>query len=265
MNRQSAAVRVLAASCLAVVLTLSARPAIAALGVNRDADEILRSMSSFLAGTKAFSVAIDSSNEVITQDGEKLQFNASATVLVERPSHMHLERQGKFADLVVNYDGSKLTLYGKRLNAYIQKDLAGTIDNAIAAVEGDMGLSVPASDLLLSAPYAALASGVTASGYYGKAYVQGVECEHLAFRAANVDWQIWVKTGDEPLPMKYVITTKWMTGAPQYSVQFSRWNTKPVIKADQFTFVIPKGAKKMEALPVDETGELRSEQEGEGK
>ena len=76
-----------------------------------------------------------------------------------------------------------------------------------------------------------------------------------------MDWQIWVKAGDEPLPMKYVITTKWMTGAPQYSVQLSNWNTKPVIASSRFKFVAPKGADKLEALPVDETGEITDKQE----
>ena len=77
-----------------------------------------------------------------------------------------------------------------------------------------------------------------------------------------MDWQLWVKAGDEPLPMKYVITTKWTTGAPQYTVQFSDWNTKPGIQTRQCTFTPPKGAEKIEALPVDATGEMTTGKEG---
>ena len=62
--------------------------------------------------------------------------------------------------------------------------------------------------------------------------------------------------------MKYVITTKWMAGAPQYSVQLSNWNTKPVIAADEFKFVPPKGAERLKALAVDEAGEITGKQEG---
>ncbi len=62
-------------------------------------------------------------------------------------------------------------------------------------------------------------SGAVSSGYYGTAYVGGIECHYLSFRSTKVDLQLWVKVGDEPLPMKYVITSKWITGAPQYSVQ----------------------------------------------
>lgn len=262
MKHESVLKRSFLAASLAACCCLPAGSAIAAGGVNSDADEILRSMSKYLAGTKAFSVSADIGNEVITTEGQKLQLNSHADLLIERPSRFHITRQGKFADVALFYDGARVTLYGKTLNAYVQKDVAGTLDDAVHAIEQGTGLSLPGADLLLSDPYKALTSGVTSSGYYGKAYVGGVECHHLAFRTAKVDWQIWVKAGDELLPMKYVITTKWMTGAPQYSVQLSNWNTKPVIAANRFKFVAPKGAEKLEALPVDETGEITDKQEG---
>lgn len=261
MTRESLIRRGLLAASLMIVLGFPAAPAMSAGSLNPDADEILKSMSTFLGGTKAFSMSADISNEIITQDGQKLQFNAYSTVVLQRPSSIYITRHGRFADAEVFYDGKKLTVFGKSANTYFQKDLAGTIDDAINELEGGLGLNMPAADLLLAAPYAALASGITSSAYYGTAYVEGVECHHLAFRNANVDWQIWVKAGDEPLPMKYVITTKWMTGAPQFTVQFSHWNTKPVVAAGQFTFTPPKDAKKLDALPVDETGEIATRQE----
>jgi hypothetical protein len=262
MKRASSGKHALLAASLTVAFALWGGPVIAVEKMNPDADEILRSMSSFLAGMKTFSVSVDISNEILTQEGQKLQLNSYATVLLQRPSHLHVARQGRFANAELFYDGRKLTIYDKTLNAYFQKDLAGTTDEAYAELESGLGMDVPGADLVLSAPYPVLASGVTSSGYYGKAYVQGVECHHLAFRKDNVDWQLWVKVGDEPLPMKYLITTKWMTGAPQFSVQLSNWNTKPVVAAGQFTFAVPKGAKRLEALAVDEIGELAVKQEG---
>jgi hypothetical protein len=261
MKHESFTRRSLAVASLALCLGLPVTAATASEGINPDADEILRSMSNFLAGTKAFSVSADTSNEILTLEGQKLQLNSRSTLIVERPSGFLLTRQGRFADAALFYDGAALTLQGKTLNAYVQKDVAGTIDDAINAIERETSLSVPGSDLLLSDPYAALTSGVTSSGYYGKAYVGGFECHHLAFRTPKVDWQIWVRAGDEPLPMKYVITTKWMTGAPQYTVQFTDWNTKPMIVPGRFKFAVPAGAVKLDALPVDETGEITEQQE----
>lgn len=248
--------RGLLAASLTVALGLVAGPAIGAERINPDADEILRSMSKFLGGTKAFSVSADIGNEIITDEGQKLQFNSHASLLVERPSHFRVTRQGQFADVLMTYDGARLTVLGKTLNAYLQKDVTGSIDDAIREIERGTGLIMPGADLLLSDSYTALTSEVTSSGYYGTAYIGGVEVHHLGFRTPRVDWQIWVKAGNEPLPVKYVITTKWLTGAPQFSVQLSNWNLKPVIAADQFKFVAPAGAARLETLPVDETGEL---------
>jgi len=244
------------------VAGLLATPAMAAEALNPDADEILRSMSKFLAGTKAFSVSADISNEVVTIDTQKLQFNSHATLVVERPSRFYATRQGKFADAEFFFDGSKLTVYGKSLQAYVQKDVAGTIDQAITAIESESGLSMPGADLLFSDPYAVLSAGIRSSGYYGTAYVAGVRCHHLAFRTATVDWQIWVKDGDEPLPMKYVITSKRVAMSPQYSVVLSNWNTKPAIEANRFQFVAPQGVRKLQGLSVDETGEITASEEG---
>jgi hypothetical protein len=234
---------------------------LAAQTMNKDADEILRSMSSFLANAKAFSVSVDISNEIITKEGEKLQFNSSGILLLQRPARFYINRQSRFGDVEMFFDGKTVTIYGKNVKSYFQQDVVGTTDDAFSVIGGSLGVDLPATDLLVADPYAALTEEVTSSGYYGTDYVQGVECHHLGFRADKVDWQVWVRTGDEPLPMKFVINTKWMTGAPQYSVQLSNWNLKPVIAADRFTFVAPAGTKKLQSLPVDEAGEITERKE----
>jgi hypothetical protein len=89
----------------------------------------------------------------------------------------------------------------------------------------------------------------------GSAFVGGVEADHLAFRTDLVDWQIWISKGDKPLPLKYVITTKWVTGAPEYSLRLTNWKTDGV-DAAQFAFNPPADAKKIDQVHADLTGEL---------
>ena len=110
MKHESMIGRGLRAASFALVFSLLAAPAMAADGVNRDADEILQAMSKFLAGTKAFSVSVDASLEVVTKEGQKLQMVNSASVLLERPSRFYLTRRGKFADMEAYFDGKKLAL-----------------------------------------------------------------------------------------------------------------------------------------------------------
>ena len=105
-----------------------------------------------------------------------------------------------------------------------------------------------------------LTEDATKGVYVGTGPVGGIECDHLAFRNPRVDWQIWVQKGEQPLPLKYVITTKWITGAPQYSLRLSDWNVAPQIDQAQFTFTAPEGAKKLEEISADEIGELSAEE-----
>ncbi len=236
-------------------LALAAGSATGAGTIDPDADTILRSMSTYLGGLSTFSATADVDTEFVDLEGQKLQLSSSTSIGVERPAKLHVRRQGVVADMELIYDGNLLTLFGKKANAYFQVESPGTIDDVVDAVRSDIGLHAPGADLMYADPYPGLASGATSGKYYGTAMVNGVECHHLAFRKAQVDWQLWVKTGDEPLPMKYIITTKWVTGAPQHSIRFRNWNTKPQIDAKQFSFSAPEGAIRLEAISVDATGE----------
>jgi len=248
--------RVVLAAGVALGASVTAGAVFAAEAIDSDADKILRSMSDYLGGLPSFSAKADVDNEIIDMAGQKLQLSSSASVLVERPARLHATRHGPLIDAEVIYDGKVVTINGKGLKVYAQFDTPGTIDDAITKVRFETGLDMPGADLLHADSYAGLASNVTSGVYLGTAYVNGVECHHLAYRAAKVDWQIWVQTGDKPLPMKYVITSKWITGAPEYSIRFRDWNTSPNIDVSQFEFKAPEGATKLEEVVVNEIGEL---------
>ena len=244
-------------------ISFAAIPVMSADGINSDADRILQSMSSYLAATKSLSMNADVDLEIVGLNGQKLQFSNLVKFVIERPSKFHLTRQGMVADAELIFDGKTLTLHGKNLNFYVQKQVPGTVDDAIREFELETGLPAPGADLMFADPYAVLSPGVLSGVYVGIAFVNGVECHHLAFREAKTDWQLWVKTGDEPLPMKYVITSKWVTGAPQFEIRYRDWNMSPKIKGDQFIFSVPKGATKLETMPANEMGEFTSAEEGQ--
>jgi len=241
---------------LTLGLCLGVGPAMSADGMDPDADKILKSMSTYLGGLPAFTVSADVDSEVIDLLGQKLQFSSSVAIAAKRPGKLYMSRQGAIADMEVIFNGKTLTLNGKGLNVYKQIGIPGTIDDALDKMQVEIGLDAPGADLFYADPYISLSSGVVSSTYLGTDYVNGIECHNLAFRQEKTDWQLWVQVGEAPLPMKYIITTKWMAGAPQYSVRFRDWNTKPQIKANRFEFSAPKGAKKLETIEVNEMGEL---------
>ena len=58
-----------------------------------DADKVLQAMSSYLGGATAFSVNTDIDNEIITQEGQKLQLSSYATIIMERPASSPFQRR----------------------------------------------------------------------------------------------------------------------------------------------------------------------------
>jgi len=78
--------------------------------------------------------------------------------------------------------------------------------------------------------------------HIGRGVVDGIECEHLAFRNEDTDWQLWVEVGDNPIPRKFVITSKSVAAAPQYTLVIKDWKTDVQADAATFTFKPPAGA-----------------------
>ena len=249
---------------IAVPLLLFSVPGTAdTTAIDPDADKILQSMSSYLGSLSSFSMKANIENEIVSDEGQKLQLSSFAGIAIERPGKMHITRKGTFADVEMVYDGKTFTLHSKGPNTYIQRNASGTVDDAIRLIEFETGLDAPGADLLFTDSYSILKSGVTRGEYFGTTMVDGVECHHLAFRENRVDWQLWVKVGSEPLPMKYVITSKWITAAPQYTVRIHDWNTKAQISASRFTFSAPKGARRIDGISFNEMGEVKTEEEGQ--
>jgi len=224
--------------------------------LDQQADRTLRAMSDYMAKLPQWSADYDTDVEYVMRTGEKIQLAASGNVEVKRPGSLHVVRRGGIADLEMFFNGKTFTIFGRGANTYAEKAIDGTIDQAIDTLRSDTGLELSGADLMASNVYAGLMNEVESSTYWGTTFVRGIECHYLTFRARGVDWQIWIQTGDKPLPMKYVITSKWMTGSPHYSISLWNWNTDRLIADNRFVFAPPSGVRKLEQLAVDENQDL---------
>jgi hypothetical protein len=100
----------------------------------------------------------------------------------------------------------------------------------------------------------------------GSGVIGGVECDYLAFRAKEVDWQIWIAQGERPYPCRYVISSKLMEGQPQYSIQVRDWKADDEVAATDFSFKNPSDAKKVDLKKLEGADELPEHfQIGEGQ
>jgi len=214
------------------------------------ARQVLKNMADYVSKLNAFSFDYSVELEAVTTRGIKLQFPASGQMLVERPAKFRLTRVGGHSDIELVSDGKTVTLYGRKANAYAQNEAAASIDAFVDRAREERGLDLPGADLLLSNVYDELIQPVTEAMYLGTGVVGGVECEHLAFRTPDVDWQIWVATGSKPYPCKYVVTSKWTTAAPEYQLRIRNWNDSPKIEANSFQFEAPADAKEVKLSDI---------------
>jgi hypothetical protein len=243
-------IRVSAVACIAALVT----PALA----EDDAARILKAMADYTAGQKSISATFDSDIEVITPELQKLQFTSSGQMRLDRPDKLRIKRTGGYTDVDMVFDGKMLSLYGNNAKSYVQADLAGTVDQLIDLLQSTSGGAMPGTDLLLTNSFDELMANVIDARHIGQGVIDGVECEHLAFRGVDTDWQIWIESGARPIPRKYVITSKTLAGAPQYSLKIKDWKSDVPADADTFVFKPPADAKKVDlnALAMMEFDEV---------
>jgi hypothetical protein len=222
--------------------------------VEPKASQLLRKMSDYLASLEQFSVQTENALDVILRSGEKIQFDNPAECAIQRPNKLRADRKGDIANQEFYYDGKTLTLYNPDQKYYATVEAPPTIDETLDFARASLDVYAPAGDLLYRNAYEILMEDVVSGFYVGLSVVDGVKCNHLAFRGNEVDWQIWIEDGDKPLPKKFVITTKWMTGAPQFTVVVKSWNLSPKLTEDMFTFEPPKDAQKIDFIRLSRSG-----------
>jgi hypothetical protein len=249
-------------SLLTCVLFLAAGlvPAgLSAQAQGSDAKTILKAMSDYVSSQKTIELTFDSDIEVITPQLEKIQFASSGEVLLSRPDKLRAHRLGGYSDVALFFDGKTASILGKSINGYAQFDAPGTLDQLIGALREGYGVALPGADLLVSNAYDVLVAGVQEAKHMGRGVIDGVECEHVAFRNFDTDWQLWVEVGEKPVPRKLVITSKTVNSAPQYTLRIKSWKAGVAPAADAFAFVPPAGAQKIKPEALIDLDELPQE------
>ena len=223
-------------------------------GIDPQAERLLKSATDFLAAQKQFSVDASNSFEVVLTTGQKIQYDHRATLSVQRPNKLKAHRSGDVIDQFFYYDGKSLALYNPAEKYFATSPAPGTLEDMLAFAQDKLNVFAPAGDLICKNAYAILTQDVTSGFVVGKAMVDGVRCDHLAFRKPGVDFQIWIQAGAQSLPRKLVLTTTDLPEAPQFSILMTNWNLSPTFDAKLFEFTPPKDAKQIEWLPAAPSG-----------
>jgi len=240
----------LARCCALVALAVvSASAQAQSTGVAPEARQMLKASTDFLASQQRFTADTRNTLEIVLKSGQKIEFNSTGHQFVQRPNKLRSERSGDLVEQVFVYDGKSLTLHQPKDTVYAQVAAPGTLEEMLDFARTKYDVVAPFGDLLFKNAFDLLMDGVTEGMVVGKAVIEGVVCDHLAFRAPDVDWQIWIQEGVQPLPRRIVITTLDLPNAPQFAVTVTRWNLQPSFDAQTFSFTPQAGMKQIELLP----------------
>lgn len=217
--------------------------------VDPSAVQALKDMGAYLQSLRRYEVSLNHTGERVLKDGQKLMHSASANIDVAQPNRIRASTTTATSRRVLYYDGKKVSLQFPDSNYYSSVDFTGTVGELVERLKNNYQVELPAADLFTwgtpAAPFSNLQSAMNA----GQAIVDGKLCDHYAFRQAGIDWQIWLSTGGNPLPMRLVVTNLADDARPQSITEF-HWNLKPAFKDSAFAFTPPAGAKSVNMVQV---------------
>ena len=226
--------------------------------IDPDAMEALNRMGAYLRSLKAFEVNSEVTNDDVLDDGEIITDNRTNTLLAVSPNLLRAELKSDEKDVFLFYDGKNFTVYGKLVNYYATVPAPATTGQLVDKVYNDYGIEIPLVDLFKWGTDNSAINKITSAFDAGPSTVQGITCEHYAFRQEGLDWQIWIQLGEYPLPRKFVIRTLTDDARPQHTANLV-WNLAPSYNEAAFVFDPPAGALRVPLKEINADGTKKNQ------
>jgi len=220
-------------------------------GTGREAEAIaaLEKMGAYLRTLTTFAVnGVGSTEEALTT-GQTIQYPGSIDLLAVRPNRLRANVYSTRKRRDFFYDGKTFTMFAPRQGFYSVIDAPPTIKELLDKASERLGLVLPLSDLFELGTDPALTTRITTAFFISTDVVGDQVCNHFAFRQPGVDWQLWIRDGNQPLPCKWVITGTDDPNQLDYEMEFT-WDLKPTVPQNAFTFVPPEGADRIALAAV---------------
>ncbi|MES1198654.1 MAG: DUF2092 domain-containing protein [Pseudomonadota bacterium] len=205
----------------------------------------LTRMGAYLRTLENFEITSQTTAEDVLDDGQKLQFDGTLLYRVRRPDAFYIETRTDRRQRQIYYDGRTITVFAPGRGYYAQVPAPSTIRELLQTLDDRYGISLPLSDLFYWGTPDFDVSDITSAAAIGYAKVDGQDSDQYAFREGDIDWQIWIKRGDQPLPVKIAITTRHEESSPEFTARLT-WNVQPTFSATTFTFTPPQGVNRIQ-------------------
>ncbi len=210
------------------------------------AGRLLKQMTDLLSSTNAFTFNALTIKEQVLPSGQKLQYDAAIQVKMQRPNALLVNITSGAKKKTLWYQHTTFSLLDRNNNFYATVQVPNNIDDTLDFIMDHYGVSMPLADFVVADPYHDVTENNLSGFYVAEVEVGGKKTHHLAFRQADVDWQIWIDADGRPIPRKFVITYKDKASVPEFIAFFKDWNLSPQFKSNEFTFQPSKNAVKID-------------------
>ena len=246
-----AARKILTVSVLALLASATAQaqqPPASPPAIDPEAIAALSRMGEFLRKHSSMEVKAETRTDELLESGQKVQITAQMDLKVRKPDRLRLLKASDRKTREFFYDGKTFTIYGVRSGYYAQVPAPPTIKQLVEVIGRRYGIEMPLADLFYWGTEKSGVEDIRAATNVGPSTVEGALCDHYAFRQKDVDWQVWIQQGAEPLPRKLLVTTMDDPARPQHEVVMT-WTLNPTFDDKLFVFVPPKNAL---PVPIDD-------------
>lgn len=225
---------------------------------DRAARELLLGMAEFMARAPAMSVTMRSGYDAIQADGQRIEFGERRHILMQRPDKIRVEVERSDGERgTVVFDGRWITAFKPAENVYARVEKPGSLDQALVYMVRDLRATLPLARMFTTGFPVDLDKRAASVAFVEECTLFDVPTDHVAVRSAEVDLQLWIAKGPQPLPRRVVITYKNAPGQPQFRADLYDWSVPAKQDAAAFAFVPPAGAEQIMYLaprpPADDT------------
>lgn len=210
-------------------------PVVAQSVVDPAAVAAIKRMAAYLRSLKSMEIVSESSLDVVTGDGQKVQLDGITTYKARNPGFVI----NYVSDLKARsfiYDGKNFTVYAPLLGLYATVPAPATNQEVLDTAYNKFGIALPLEDLMRwTEPNSIHPVNLKSAYKLGTATLDGVKTDHYVFRGDQLDWEIWIQQGDQPLPRKLVIVDRTDPALPSFTSRLA-WKVNPQLTDADFAF-----------------------------
>jgi len=222
--------------------------------VDADAVAALKRMSAYLTSLNTIGIVSEGSLDVVDEDGQRIQMDGVTTYKIRKPNGFVINYVSDAKSRTFFYDGKLFTIFAPKLDFFASAPAPATNREVLDLAYQKFGIKLPLEDLFRwNDPNGVRLDGMTSGYHAGTATLDGVETDHYAFREKDLDWEIWIAKGAQPLPQKVVIVDRTDPAMPTFIARL-KWTVNPTFSDSDFAFVPDKDAKQIELAVYEEVG-----------